>query len=126
MDRTKLLERARDNWAGVPIKEKLEVMRRIYCELRINEYPPELQTRGALSNVLNQAKMSLPGAVWRTDVIPPYDDGRLAVVILKNGVAFEHYEQPIIVSCWSAKLKTTVDPIRLCRSDVAKWKLWEG
>lgn len=62
---------------------------------------------------------------WRTDEMPPYDDGTLAVVYLLSDAPYEHYNNPIIVSCWSTKLKTTVEAIRIDREHVLRWQLWD-
>jgi len=60
---------------------------------------------------------------WRTDTIPPYDDGRLAIVVLREDCGLEHFGHPIIVSVWETKLKTTVEAIRIDREQVLRWAL---
>jgi hypothetical protein len=54
---------------------------------------------------------------------PPSEvtDGSLAVVILKRGIALEHYGDPVIVHQYGYKLKTTVEPTRIEYEDVLKW-----
>ncbi|TXT27829.1 MAG: hypothetical protein FD131_3511 [Rhodocyclaceae bacterium] len=34
---------------------------------------------------------------------------------------FEYYDQPVVVSRWCSKLKTTIDPLRLSYEDVTGW-----
>lgn len=57
--------------------------------------------------------------------LPVRDDGALALVKLNPeamaGHSFEYYGQPVVVSRWSGKLKTTLDPVRLSYDDVAAW-----
>lgn len=57
---------------------------------------------------------------------PPESVRGLIIVILKSETSgnFEHYGDPVIVNHWGHKLKTTVDPIRIELSDVAKWQPW--
>lgn len=57
--------------------------------------------------------------------LPVRDDGALALVKLAPEVmaekGFEYYGQPVVVSRWSGKLKTTIDPLRLAYEDVVGW-----
>lgn len=60
-----------------------------------------------------------------TEPLPNRDDGALALVILSQEAAearkLEYYGQPVVVSRWSAKLKTTIEPVRLGYEDVIGW-----
>lgn len=60
--------------------------------------------------------------VWTPGPPPRHDDGTLVLVRLKaSATLYEHYCEPIIVSCWLKKLKTTVEPLRIEYEDVALW-----
>lgn len=62
---------------------------------------------------------------FQTGPLPVRDDGALALVKLSPEAmvskGFEYYDQPVVVSRWSSKLKTTIDPIRLAYEDVVGW-----
>ena len=62
---------------------------------------------------------------WHAHRMPPFDDGRLALVVLRDGCGLEHYGDPVVVSVWSSKLKTTVEAIRIDREQVVRWMLLE-
>lgn len=57
--------------------------------------------------------------------LPMRDDGALALVTLSPSAmaekGFEYYDQPVVVSRWSSKLKTTIDPLRISYEDVTGW-----
>lgn len=57
--------------------------------------------------------------------LPIKDDGSLAIIMLSEEnikeKGFEYYGQPVVVSRWSDKLKTTLDCQRLSYDDVISW-----
>lgn len=57
--------------------------------------------------------------------LPVRDDGALALVTLRPETVaargLEYYGEPVVVSRWSGKLKTTLNPLRLSYEDVAGW-----
>lgn len=69
---------------------------------------------------------------WHDGSPPVVDDGSCVLVIFHhdatNGSAdsvkgtYEYYGQPVVVSRWGNKLKTTVDPLRFDYEDVARWR----
>lgn len=62
-------------------------------------------------------------AGWMEGPPKERDDGGLAIIVLAPGVVIDgqdHYGQPIIVSRWSAKLKTTGAAHRLEYGDVVR------
>lgn len=62
---------------------------------------------------------------FNTGPLPVRDDGALALVKLSPAAmadrGLEYYDQPVVVSRWSGKLKTTIDPLRLAYEDVIGW-----
>ncbi len=72
---------------------------------------------------MNDEGLDLFQLKWRTDEVPPFNDGRLLLVVLREDSGLEHYGDPIVVSVWSVKLKTTVEGIRIDREQVLKWVL---
>ncbi len=60
-----------------------------------------------------------------TTPLPVCDDGALALVVLDRkrleARGIEYYGQPVVVSRWSGKLKTTVEALRLGYDDVVSW-----
>lgn len=62
---------------------------------------------------------------FKTGPLPVRDDGALALVKLSPEAmaaqSIEYYGDPVVVSRWSGKLKTTVDPLRLAYKDVVGW-----
>lgn len=62
---------------------------------------------------------------FRTGPLPVRDDGALALVKLSSEAmaarSIEYYGDPVVVSRWSGKLKTTIDPLRLAYEDVVGW-----
>ena len=66
--------------------------------------------------------------MWNDGPPPVKDDGTLILVILKDEFItpdckpFEYYGDPIAVHCWSSKLKTTIDAVRLEYDMVKYWK----
>jgi hypothetical protein len=58
--------------------------------------------------------------------LPVCDDGSLALVVLDaqrmKDRGIEYHGQPLVVSRWSGKLKTTVNPMRLDYDDVVAWR----
>ena len=83
-----------------------------------------MKPRNWIVNSLRTLRRIRKSEEWRDDPIPPFDDGRLLVVVLNDDSHLEHYRQPVIVTAWADKLKTTVEPIRLSREDVKKWHPW--
>jgi len=66
-----------------------------------------------------------PSIEFQTGPLPVRDDGALALVKLSLEAmasrSLEYYGQPVVVSRWSGKLKTTIDPLRLAYEDVVGW-----
>lgn len=62
-------------------------------------------------------------AGWVNGPPPTRDDGGLAIVVLKDGVLVDGQDpfgQPLIVSRWSEKLKTTAGAHRLAYGNVSR------
>lgn len=86
----------------------------------------EADARSAAINKEKERKMALEcNLQFESGPLPVRDDGALALVKLRPeamaACGLEYYGQPVVVSRWSCKLKTTLDPLRLSYEDVAGW-----
>ena len=93
-------------------------------------YRADMQVAGMTTDDLRQVAdaidVSKGTQLWIAGEPPRYDDGRTILIKLKESAYFEYYGEPIVVTCYGNKLKTTVDPIRVEYSDVKEWKATEA